>query len=109
VTIKVEWCCPKCGADADKHGKGTCNHMLGTDYTECQGFICECDDEYDGEDHGTTFADPCHNANCYHCGWGGVFPPKPKGLQAWEKKALDVGWTPPAKRAEELQTKGKTS
>jgi hypothetical protein len=67
--------------------------------------VCECWDERDESDtHGETFADPCTNANCYCCGWRGTVPPKPKGLQAWERKALDAGWTPPEKRAKELAT-----
>jgi hypothetical protein len=30
-------------------------------------------------------------------------PVRPKGLQPWEKKALDAGWTPPPSRAKELK------
>lgn len=27
-----------------------------------------------------------------------------KGLQAWERKALDAGWTPPADRQREMES-----
>ncbi len=98
--ISIKWACPKCGAEANEHGKGGLEKCQSNSHS-CMGFICECEEETD-EAHGTTFDDPCREANCYHCGWGGTFPIKPKGLQAWEKKALDAGWTPPAKRAKEL-------
>jgi hypothetical protein len=107
--VTFKWACPKCGADANKHGKGgvekCTDRISGTQ--QCLGFICEC--ENDTEDsHGTTVDDPCREANCYHCGWGGTFPVMPKGLQAWEKKALEAGWSPPAKRAEELSGRKET-
>lgn len=73
----VKWACPKCGADAGKHGKGgrdECQYARGS-LTECGGFICECDDDGGGT-HGTTLKDPCPQANCYHCGWGGTYPTK---------------------------------
>jgi hypothetical protein len=91
--MKISWKCPKCGARAGKHGKGKCLSVQ----KDCVGFICECDDE-DGKYHGISHLEPCHQANCYHCGWGGVFPPRPKKIQAWEKKALESGWTPPKGR-----------
>lgn len=94
--------CPKCGAEPQKHGKGRC---LNGD-RECDGLICECmaDEFPDSEhpDHGESFTNPCATANCYHCGWGGTVPAKPKGLQAWERKALEAGWTPPDARKKEL-------
>lgn len=68
------------------------------------GFICDCEEDT-GPDHGMTLSDTCPTATCYHCGWSGTFPPKPKGLQAWEKKALDAGWTMPEARAKELGVK----
>lgn len=99
-----KWACPKCGADANKHGKGggeKCKDRFGT-MRECSGFICECDDEMNMDDHGESFATPCTNAVCYHCGWEGTFPIPPKGLEPWEKKALAAGWAPPEKRKKEL-------
>ncbi len=96
--MKIEFRCPKCGASpkgCPKKAKIPCLSRQS-----CLGFICECSEE--GPDHGTSFEDPCHEANCYHCGWGGTFPCKPKGLQPWEKKALEAGWTPPPARAKEL-------
>lgn len=74
--------------------------------TTCEGLICECDIEEspkcNDDDHGESFTNVCTNANCYHCGWGGKIPVRPKGIQAWERKALDAGWSPPAERAKEL-------
>lgn len=103
--MKSEWNCPKCGAGANEHGAGgrdKCNEGA----TSCQGFICECDPRDNAaseqDDHGTSLTNPCREANCYHCGWGGTFPKNPKGLQTWEKKALDAGWTMPEARAKEL-------
>ena len=106
--LVVKWECPKCGATPEKHGKGghdKCQYLDGPmmgGSRECGGFICECEYDCDDEDHGTNFGHPCGNAMCYHCGWSGIFPKKPKGLQAWEKKALDAGWVPPESRKKEL-------
>jgi hypothetical protein len=103
--MKIEFKCPKCQAPPNDHGKGgpeKCNDRHGRSQDSgCMGFICECDND-GSEGHGESFEDPCPSANCYHCGWGGTFPTKPKGLQAWEKKALDAGWTPPEARKKEL-------
>lgn len=102
VPLKLEFKCPKCGAVPHEHGKKECLN----EGEECEGIICECDPDevpdQELEDHGTTFENPCIEANCYHCGWGGSLPVKPKGLQAWEKKALEAGWAPPAARKKEL-------
>ena len=42
-----------------------------------------------GKDHLKT---SCVEANCYHCGWGGAFPPPfdPK-LTGWAKAAFAAG------------------
>lgn len=96
--------CPKCGAEPQKHGKGTCFETQ--DGFPCAGMLCECDPRNnpcsDDDDHGVAFTNMCHEARCYHCGWNGTMPVKPKGMQAWEKKALEAGWSPPADRAKEL-------
>jgi hypothetical protein len=96
--------CPKCSAEPHKHGKGNCINDSRT--IDCEGLICDCDLEEcplsDQAGHGETFENPCTEANCYHCGWGGTVPVTPKGLQAWEKKALAAGWTMPESRAKEL-------
>jgi hypothetical protein len=106
----IPWACPKCGAEANKHGRGgreACKDRLISSHG-CEGFMCECweddsaENQGDGPDHGQSFGDPCKNAHCFHCGWHGVFPVKPRGLSAWEKKALDAGWTMPTARAKEL-------
>ena len=98
----ITWACPTCGAEAHKHGRGGSDACVARE-GRCDGFVCECDD-FEGGDHGVCFANPCTNAVCCHCGWQGQFPPKPKGLQAWEKKALDAGWTPPHSRFPTIQT-----
>jgi hypothetical protein len=98
--MKIEFKCPKCGTTPDGCSKKTRDKCLGKGSGPCLGFICEC--EEDGPDHGTSFTDVCCQANCYHCGHGCSFPTKPKKLQAWEKKALEAGWTPPEARAKEL-------
>jgi hypothetical protein len=94
---KVKWACPKCGAEPNgKHGKGgvaKCEHGREPD---CYGFVCECAD--DSEEHGDSADNPCHVANCYHCGWGGTFPVPlfdPKKLKGWAKQAYAAGWKPP--------------
>lgn len=101
--MRVPFKCLKCGAGPQKHGKGKC---LAGEGRECEGLICECEDYdnplTDAEDHGESFENKCASANCYHCGWGGTVPAKPKGAQKWEKQALDAGWTPPPGRAKEL-------
>jgi len=104
----ITWACPKCGATPDEHGKGgrdSCEYLdnvLSSGQKNCGGFICECDEDGSDDEHGTSFEHPCTNAVCYHCGWNGKFPKKPKGLHAWEKKALDAGWIPPEQRRKEL-------
>jgi len=102
--LAFEFKCPKCGAEPHGHGKGECKYRS---LDECEGFICECDPEdnpaSEEKDHGTTYSNPCPTATCYHCRFTGAFPVKPKGLQSWEKKALEAGWTPPPARAKELK------
>lgn len=95
----MEFKCPKCEALPNECGskKVPC---LG--HNGCMGFICDCAEEDTAEDHGTTFSNPCPEANCYHCGWGGRFPLLPRGMQAWEKKAAAAGWTMPDARKKEL-------
>jgi hypothetical protein len=106
--MKLEFKCPKCGASPHKHGKGgkdECTYRGSSSL--CDGLICDCDPDQcpasELADHGQSFNNPCEEAHCYHCGWGGTIPTAPKGLQAWEKKALVAGWTPPSDRAEELK------
>ena len=101
-----KWKCPKCKAPAHDHGKGgkqECQDELSVAADACEGFICECDPsdwpESERDDHGTTLTNPCHNATCFHCGeFEGTFPPDPKSIKGWEKKALAAGWTPPPGR-----------
>lgn len=86
-----KFACPKCGATPERHGKGEC---LSRNTKTCVGFICECSD--DGTvDHGETLANPCREANCYHCEWGGTVPAMPAKWPAWAKKAAEEGWTAP--------------
>lgn len=97
------FCCPKCGATPNEHGKGDCRNRR----FECTGFLCECDfdEESDAPDHGVSLSNPCSNAQCDHCGWSGTVPVNRSKLLAWEKKALDAGWTMPEARAKELESK----
>jgi len=97
VSDLVEWKCPKCGATPDAHGKGDCGRDhpdRGLAYRHCMGFLCECAGD-SKPPHGESPADPCYEARCYHCGWAGTFPPPPRALKPWEKKALAAGWIPP--------------
>ena len=101
--MNFKWQCPKCGAEHAKHGRGEC----GDGRKSCDGLVCECDLDPDDQSselpsHGVSLSNKCKNACCYHCGWGGTLPRPPKGLAAWERTALDAGWTPPKKRAAEL-------
>lgn len=64
-----EWKCPKCEATND--GCGTKKSCIQREQP-CQGLICECEEDT-AENHGNA-EDPCHNATCYHCGWGGTMP-----------------------------------
>lgn len=100
--MSLEWKCPRCEAPANAHGKGgksKCKGPYGNGL--CEGFLCECDDDTD-DVHGSSYAEACPAARCHHCLWTGVFPAKPKGLAAWEQKALDAGWEMPAARKKEL-------
>lgn len=101
--MSFEFRCPKCSAEPHSHGKGGC---LSPGSDHCEGLICECDPtdlpRSEEPDHGTTLNNPCCEANCYHCGWGGTVPRKPKGLQAWERTALAAGWKMPEGREREL-------
>lgn len=93
----MTWKCPKCETEACPEvcpDPEKCHTRVSSDSHRCEGLICECDgDTLEG--HGDSFNDVCTNANCYHCGWGGQMPPKPKKILQWEKKALESGWTPP--------------
>lgn len=101
------WHCPKCNAPANDHGKGgreKCKERT----TFCDGLICQCDEE-DSDAHGTP-AEPCPDAYCHHCEWGGQVPGRqavaaykaeqridPKKLRGWAATAWEAGWRPPAK------------
>ena len=98
--VTVKWACPKCGAEAQEHGKGGVSKCMSAPLS-CEGLLCECEEDT-AVGHGNTLADPCRNANCYHCGWGGTFPRAPKKAAPWEKKALAAGWVPPEQRRKEL-------
>ena len=95
--MRIKWACPKCEAGANEHGEGGGEKCLEQRRNNeiCQGFLCECDDDGEDEEHGLTHAKACPDANCYHCGWGGTFPQMPKKAAPWEKKALAAGWIPP--------------
>lgn len=81
----MNWKCPKCGATPDSHGKGKCEYTQGGSGS-CYGFVCECDNDRCE----ATDSDPCPAANCYHCGWGGTFPPPPIKLKGWAKTAVQL-------------------
>lgn len=73
----MAWRCPRCNAPAHGHGKGGQDKCLAATagaslVRGCEGLICECDGVV-GKSHGTA-KDPCPNAACYHCGWGGTVP-----------------------------------
>lgn len=103
--MKIKFQCPKCTARPNEHGVGACAER-GKFLGRCPGFICECDSPTSDEpDHGQSFTNLCSEAVCFHCGWSGTFPVKPKSLLAWEKKALDAGWKMPPARAAELSAK----
>lgn len=73
----IPWKCPKCGADADVHGKGgldKCEDTIGRSVSNCRGLLCECDLERTGDDHGQSHDNPCPNAVCHHCTWYGTMP-----------------------------------
>lgn len=97
---KVPWACPKCGATVVKHGRGGPGACQYRQSKSCMGFLCEClDNGEEGTDtatHGDSYLEPCRHANCYHCGWGGVFPKPPGKMPPWAKKAIEAGWMPPA-------------
>lgn len=84
-----EWKCPGCGGGRfDEH--------------DAEGLICDCDAKDCTDKHGETEDDACWNACCQMCDWSGKMLPPPKKALAWEKKALEAGWTPPEKRRKEL-------
>jgi hypothetical protein len=95
--------CPNCGARPNRHGEGgsdACEEEPGC--KRCSGFICECDGTRDPrvnkKDHGESEDNPCEQATCYHCGWGGTFPVPtfdPGKLRGWAKTAWSEGWRPP--------------
>jgi hypothetical protein len=103
MSKKNVWRCPKCGVGAHEHPKGmkrpkSCVEEYGS---ECEGLLCECDQcendhdpdsDPDAEDHGLNAGNPCANANCYHCGWGGRIPPakakKVKKVRSEAEQAL---------------------
>ena len=95
---QIKWACPECGMDhTGKHKislkKPECKDGLRP-VKGCGGFVCECEDSTP-KDHGDSLEKPCPYAVCYHCGYAGQFPPLPRKLTGWEKKAAEAGWTPP--------------
>lgn len=106
-----EFKCPSCQAPPHKHGKRKTDICYGAPYKDCEGLICECQPSDDPEDdtnkdnHGEDESNPCVEANCYHCGWGGRLPvvSNTKNWPKWAKTALDEGWKPPVN----WQPKGK--
>lgn len=100
--MNTPWKCPKCGAAPEEHGKGGKEKCVWAPHSDiCLGFICHCDD--DGTSgHGESLANRCPAAVCHHCDWYGKFPVIPRGLQPWEKKALEAGWVMPEARKKEL-------
>jgi hypothetical protein len=100
-TAKTPWACPNCGAGANERGRADARPMNGMDREarehtgSCDGLLCDCADE-GTRGHGESFENPCLEANCYYCGWGGSMPVRPKKLPAWAKKALDAGFNPPS-------------
>lgn len=94
----IPFVCPRCKAKPNAHG--TVGRYAKSEHSwrredYCEGVLCEC--EFDtGDGHGESFADPCQNAYCHCCGWGGRLPTMPRKALPWEKKALEAGWTPPA-------------
>ena len=105
-TADPRWKCPNCGAAAHGCGrKGAKPRNIRADDMDhkpgsCEGLLCECEDDGADPTHGVEFSNPCYDAVCYHCGWGGEMPPRPKKIKPWEKSALDNGWSPPAGWAE---------
>lgn len=87
---RVKWACPRCGAPANKHGKGGAAECKAP-YAECTGFLCQCDGT--GRYHGLSLDEQCAYALCDHCGWWGEFPECPP-LKGWQKTAWDAGWRP---------------
>lgn len=100
-----EWRCPRCRAINNHHGDGECRNTAVGAASLCDGLVCECwewdpDRELRAQlsDHGTSLANRCENAVCYHCGWNGELPKlpfDPTKLKGWAKKAYDAGWRPP--------------
>jgi hypothetical protein len=91
----VPWACPSCGTTSRGHKKSKKLDEACESGGSCGGFICDCPDPTTAT-HGASLADPCPDAQCYHCGWRGIFPQPPKKMLPWEKKALSAGWAPPA-------------
>ena len=97
--VKFKWACPECGAEPHSHGKGGAEECQERNSPECQGFLCECSDPGDSATHGEIGTDPCPEAHCYHCNWGGIFPPiaaSQTGWPTWAKTEFKAGWVPKA-------------
>lgn len=95
--MAIPFVCPRCKSQPNGHGTvaryAKTEHRPNMDY--CEGVLCRC--EHDTvETHGETFEDPCLQAYCGCCGWGGRLPVLPKKMLPWERKALEAGWAPPA-------------
>lgn len=76
---KNQWKCPRCSAPWKGHGKGECKNAFRSGLFFCEGLCCACDvDTQFVQDHGLNRRHECKDAQCDHCGWKGVMPPKKK-------------------------------
>lgn len=95
--MRIPYACLRCKSKPNKHGTvpryAKTEHGNRKDY--CEGVLCQCPGDDVLETHGETFENPCLEAHCGCCGWGGRLPPLPKKMLPWERKALDAGWAPP--------------
>ena len=98
----IKWQCPQCKAIPNTHGR-TPECKQGLQQVGCSGFTCNCwahnleNAETEAQDHGRVITNPCHHAECAHCGWSGTFPYvfDQKTLPGWAKTAWAAGWKPP--------------
>ena len=97
IHVHVKWECPECKAPPNKHGNGG-SDKCGMDRRGYEVTIAKASSASVTRTRKTMASRKTSLAfmlAATTADGAGRFPPLPKKLKPFEKKALDAGWTPP--------------